>query len=151
MSGLPVRALLYTLAFGAGVALTVQVGANAASRDYVRGDAASAALLSFVIGGIALALYVVASGGAWPARSALAAPPWVWTGGVLGAAYVLASIVLGPRLGALAFFSLVILGQLLSSVLVDHFGLLGFPRHPLSAARLLGLLALVIGAVLINR
>jgi len=64
---------------------------------------------------------------------------------------VLASMMLGPRLGALAFFSLVILGQLASSVLVDHFGLLGFPRAPLSAGRLLGLLALMLGAWLINR
>lgn len=151
MSGLAARAVLYALAFGAGVALTVQVGVNAAARGYLRGNAASAALLSFVTGGVALALYVAVSGGTWLPRSALAAPAWVWAGGVLGAAYVLASMMLGPRLGALAFFSLVILGQLASSVLVDHFGLLGFPRAPLSAGRLLGLLALMLGAWLINR
>lgn len=145
------RALLYALAFGAGVALTVQVGANAAARGFLRGDAASAALVSFLVGSIALAGYVLASGGAWPQRSTWSAPPWVWSAGVLGAAYVLASIRLGPRLGALAFFSLVILGQVVSSILVDHFGLLGFPRHPLSLARLLGALALLAGVLLINR
>ncbi|WP_458429062.1 DMT family transporter, partial [Pseudomonas aeruginosa] len=47
---------------------------------------------------------------------------------MLGAFYVATSVVVGPRLGAAALLSLSVLGQLLTSLAVDHFGWLGFPQ-----------------------
>ena len=84
--------LLCALAFAAGVVLVVQVGVNATLRTGL-GSPVAAALASFLVGSAALALLLLANG-AWPARSQLlAAPAWAWAGGVLGAFYVVSTIV----------------------------------------------------------
>jgi len=140
--------LLCLLAFAAGVVLVVQVGVNATLRGGL-GSPVVAALVSFVVGSVALAALALSMRG-WPSRGQFAAPPaWAWAGGVLGAYYVVATIIVGPRLGAAALLALVILGQLLSSLLVDHFGWLGFPQHPLSLARIAGAALLFAGVLLI--
>jgi transporter family-2 protein len=55
----------------------------------------------------------------------------------------------GPRLGAAALLALIVLGQLVTALLVDHFGWLGFPQQPMTALRLLGALLLFGGMLLI--
>ncbi len=55
------------------------------------------------------------------------APWWVWVGGLLGAFYVAASIILTPRLGAANTVTLIIAGQVLASMVLDQFGLLSLP------------------------
>ena len=85
-------------------------------------------------------------------RAQLAAvPAWAWLGGVLGAFYVASSVIVGPRLGAATLLALVVLGQLGTSLLVDHFGWLGFPHHPLTVVRVLGAALLFGGVLLITR
>ncbi len=140
--------LLCALAFAAGVVLVVQVGVNATLRSGL-GSPVAAALASFLVGSVALALLLLANG-TWPGRGQLlAGPAWAWAGGVLGAFYVVSTIVLGPRLGAAALLALVILGQLLTSLLVDHYGWLGFPEHAMTPTRLVGALLLFGGVLLI--
>lgn len=139
---------LWSLAFAAGVMLIVQVGVNSTLRRAL-GTPVVAALMSFLVGTLALLLYLWLSRAPWPARAQLAAAPlWAWTGGLLGAFYVVATIIVGPRLGAAALLALVVFGQLLTSLLVDHFGWLGFPQHALTPLRLLGA-ALLFGGVLL--
>lgn len=74
-----------------------------------------------------------------------------WLGGSLGALFVAGSLFLAPRLGALNLFALVVVGQLVASVVFDHFGLLGYPQHPVSLFRLVGIGLLVLGVVLIQK
>ena len=78
--------------------------------------------------------------------------PWyAWLGGVIGAVYVVSILLLLPRLGLALSFSLIIAGQLLISLLLDHFGLLGLPVQSISAGRLLGAALLMIGVALIRK
>jgi len=79
-----------------------------------------------------------------------AAPWWNWIGGPLGAVIVLAGAALTPRLGAAAFISSVVAGQLLCSLVLDSFGLLGIPQQPLSLGRVFGI-AMIFGGVLLVR
>ncbi|WP_307500277.1 DMT family transporter [Paenibacillus brasilensis] len=74
------------------------------------------------------------------------APWWMWTKGLLGASYVLATTILMPRIGAAATVGYVLAGQVLASILIDHFGLIGATTH--TFPRLLGAL-LVLGGVII--
>jgi len=76
--------------------------------------------------------------------------PWFWLGGVIGAFVVLAALIATPRLGAATTVMLFIGGQLACSLLLDQYGLLGVPVHPLDLPRLLGVLCLVAGVVLIR-
>ena len=110
-----------------------------------------AAIVNFVVGLGALALVAVASGARWAPGSAAAVPAWAWFGGLLGAAYVAATTVLGPRLGAAAVLALTLAGQMVAALLVDHYGVIGFPQSPVTPVRLLGAALLVVGVLLIMR
>lgn len=141
--------VLYLLAFAAGVVLIVQVGVNTTLRSAL-GEPVVAALISFLVGSVALVGFLLLSRTSWPARAQwVEIPWWAWFGGILGAFYVVSTIVVGPRLGAAALLALIVLGQLVTSLLVDHFGWLGFPQHPVTALRLLGALLLFGGMLLI--
>jgi transporter family-2 protein len=111
-----------------------------------------AALISFLVGSLALAVYAGLARTPLPLRAQLGAvPAWAWLGGVLGAFYVASSVIVGPRLGAATLLALVVLGQLGTSLLVDHYGWLGFPQHPLNLVRVLGAVLLFGGVLLITR
>jgi transporter family-2 protein len=142
---------LLLLALAAGVLLPIQAGVNAQLRTAL-GSPVAAALVSFVVGTAGLAAVMLALRTSLPLRSAWAETSWwQWTGGLVGAAYVLASIVLAPRLGAATLVAAVVAGQMLSSVLLDQYGLVGFPVHPISAVRLLGAGLVIAGVLLIQR
>ena len=79
-----------------------------------------------------------------------AAPWWVWTGGALGAFYVSSTVYVAPRIGAATFFGILVAAQLGMSVVIDRFGLLGFPQRGLEPARIAGLALLIVGAILVR-
>ncbi len=56
-----------------------------------------------------------------------------------------------PRLGAALAFSLIVAGQLMMSVIMDHFGLFGVPVNPVNPAKMLGFLLLLAGVILIRK
>lgn len=144
--------LLLLFALLAGAAVPVQTGVNA---RLARGlnHPAQAALVSFCVGTAVLLAYTLLLGRPWPAAAALraSAPWWAWTGGLLGAFFIASLIFLAPRLGAAALLGATIAGQMLLAVLLDHFGLLGFPTRPLNAWRALGVLLVLAGVALIRR
>ena len=137
-------------AFAAGAMLPVQFGINAQLAHWL-GSPLRATLVSFAVGTVVLlgavaALQREASG---PERLG-GAPWWVWLGGVLGAFYVLGTVVTAPKLGAVMVVAAVLAGQAVASVLVDHFGWVGFAEHPLTPGRLAGLLLLAAGVALVR-
>ena len=75
---------------------------------------------------------------------------WNWVGGPLGAAIVLAGAALTPRLGAAAFIALVVGGQLVCSVVLDHYALMGLPEQPITPGRVAGVALVVAGVVCIK-
>jgi bacterial/archaeal transporter family-2 protein len=146
-----VRALAYLLGIVAGFGLTVQVGMNTQLRKALQ-SANSAALVSFLVGTLGLLVLVLALRTPLPERATLAAvPAWAWFGGLLGAFYVASSTVVAAELGATSLLALALLGQLLTALVIDHFGWLGLPVHPLTWARVAGVVLLSTGVWLITR
>jgi len=147
------QAILYAFAVATGIVLTLQLGAYAAAGKSLGARGAElATFFSFATGTLALAAYLLVTRIEWPTRQALGAVPWwAWSGGLLGVFYVVTATVVGPRLGVAVFFALVVLGQLFSSLLVDHFGWLGFVQHSISWSRIAGASLLLAGVVLISR
>ena len=142
---------LYALAFVAGLLLTVQVGMNTSLRNAF-GSPGAAALANFLIASVGLAAFVWVTRAPWPAKAALSGvPAWAWFGGLLGAFYVGSTVVVGPRLGAAALLALTVFGQLVGSLVVDHYGWLNFPQHPLTLTRLAGAALLLVAVILIVR
>jgi len=139
------------LALAAGVLLPVQAGLNAQLRSAL-GSPIAAALVSFLVGTAGLATIALLLrtplpvGRAWAATS-----PWQWSGGLIGAVYVLAAIVLAPRLGAATLIAAVVAGQMITSLVLDQYGLVGFPVHSMTLVRLLGAALVIAGVILIQR
>lgn len=111
-----------------------------------------ATLVSFVVGTVSLLIYVIASGEKIADVSlARNAPVFAWLGGLLGAFFVASTIILLPRLGVVLTISLVIAGQMIMSLIIDHFGLLGTPVKEINLARVSGVILIGVGAVIIRK
>ena len=82
--------------------------------------------------------------------SALQGPWWLWVGGVAGVIYVTAALILTPSMGASSFIVCVIAGQVLASLLIDHFGLMGFAAKPVNMARIGGVALILVGMVVVQ-
>ena len=109
-------------------------------------------MLSAFVSAACLLLFQVAVRSKWPAAAQFNGTPWwVWTGGSLGAFNVLVPVLLVGRLGTALLFAAIITGQLICSLLVDHLGALGLPRHPVTPARLCGTALLFVGVYLVRR
>src|SRR6185503_15864803 len=87
------------LAVLVGVGLTLQVGINAIAGGRL-GSPLLGAVMNFTVGLVALVAIAVAVAPKPQSSSFASLPAWVWTGGLLGAAYVASTTILGPRLGA---------------------------------------------------
>jgi transporter family-2 protein len=144
--------LLYVLlAIGAGSLVPIQSGVNATLRGFL-GHYLLAAITNFTLGLTLLTLLIIALRLQLPNLTQMAGVPWwCWTGGAMGAILVVAGVTLAHKLGAATFIACIILGQLSTSVLLDHFALVGFAQHPVSAPRIAGLLLLAAGVLLIHR
>ena len=143
--------LLVIVALSIGMLLPLQGGVNAQLRLWVP-HPVIAALISFFVGTLTLLLASVVFRSSFVGGSRLgSAPWWVWMGGILGANYVLMAIILAPRLGAATLIGLTVTGQMISSVVLDHFGLIGFPLHPVSLGRIVGAALLLAGVILIQK
>lgn len=78
------------------------------------------------------------------------APLWMWAGGAFGVCFVALAVMLLPRLGASGFVALALAGQVIASMLLDHFGLFGLVEKQLTLSRALGALLLIGGVMLIQ-
>ncbi len=141
---------LVLLGLGAGAMAAVQAAVNARLRQAVASPF-QAALVSFAVGTLALLGVVAVAARSWKGASLTGLPWWALTGGILGAGYITAAIVLAPRVGALALIALVIAGQLVAALALDHFGLLALPRVPVTPLRIAGAALLILGVLLVLR
>jgi len=111
-----------------------------------------AAFVSFTIGTLLLAVIAtLAKGGLGQIGEARQLSWYYLTGGLLGAAYVTTVLVTVRTLGAGGAVAATIAGQLTISVVIDHYGLLGVDRDPVSALKLVGVALLALGTLLVVR
>lgn len=131
-----------------GVAVGVQSPLAGAMGQRVGGTASS--FIVHLSGALLSGLLLFLRGGEkirdWPTL------PWYMLGaGVFGLILYQTISVTLPRLGSTMMVTLIIVGQLLVGVLLDHFGWLGVPVRPLAATRIIGILMLLAGAWLVAR
>ena len=142
--------LLYLLALGAGVSVATQQVLNGNLRTALNSPA-WAGLVSYAVGFITMIATVIALGERIPSWKTMADVPWyAWSGGVFGGIFILLVILLLPSLGAATLFALVVAGQVLVALTLDHFGAFGLTPHPIGAARLAGAALVIAGVFLIR-
>ncbi len=145
------RGLAYFLGIASGFGLTLQIGMNSKLRTVLQ-NANTAALISFLVGTTGLIVLLAVTRTPMPARDTLASvPAWAWFGGLMGAFYVAISTVVASQLGTASLLGLALSGQLAMALVVDHFGWLGLPEHPITLTRLAGVALLGVGVWLVSR
>jgi len=138
----------------AGAVLPVQGAVNAGLQDQIDAPLA-VGTISFSVAtatiAVVLAVLLVLRRTPVPRLRPLASMPWWgWLGGLCAAAYVTATFLLIPTIGAAVTIALTVTGQQAASALIDQFGWLGMPRRALTMARLIGLVLLIAGSVLVQ-
>jgi len=142
--------LFVLLGIIAGISVPTQAGINAQLGLWTKSPVI-AATISFAVGTMTLVIYTFATRIPLPAIAAIGSHPWwIWTGGALGAFFVTATIMLVPKLGATTMVATILAGQMLASMLLDHFGALGYPLHPVSFGRIAGVALVCAGVWLIK-
>ncbi len=143
--------ILLLVAIAAGAVLPVQAGLNVQLGKAVQ-QPIFAAFASFLIGSLGLLIYLFILKFDFGLLSNIkSVSPVVWIAGLLGAFYVAAVIILAPKLGTALTFSLIVFGQMLISLILDHYGMLGLPVKQINWQRLLGATFLIVGVLLIRK
>lgn len=134
----------------AGGATALQAPTNAKLMGAV-GSPVNAAFVSFAVGTAALGIIAMILQ-AKPDIAATRALPWyVWIGGLYGAIFVVAAAWGVPRLGVALTITLMVAGQLLVGLLLDHFGAFGTPKAPISLGRAAGVALVLAGVLMVRR
>lgn len=135
-----------------GLFNAIQAGANAGLGKALDNKfAAGAAILA--INTAVMLLAGAASGQlSWPGLQRMAAAPWwAWTGGLLATVFILAQLFAAEQLGSAVFMTVTVTAAVSMSLLLDHFGLVGFKEHPLGWGRAAGAVLIFAGLGLIAR
>lgn len=144
------KLLWLIIAFVAGALLPIQGGLNAKLGKAIESPV-HASMLSFVVGAVALIFYILVTKQTVYFSGVKSAPGYVWFAGALGAFYVTAVIFAFPRIGPALTFGLVVAGQMVMAVLLDHFNILVAHPQPINLWRVLGILLILVGVVLIRK
>jgi transporter family-2 protein len=138
------------LVFIAGSMVALQAPTNAILAK-AGGSPILAALISFLVGTVALFIVWLASGNR-PATAAFGGLPWyAWIGGLYGAVFVAVAAYAAPKIGVASLITIGIAGQIAMALILDHLGALGLTREPINIGRIAGAALVVAGVILVRR
>lgn len=130
--------LIYVLAAAAGAANPAQAAANAELKK-VLGQVLTATTLVYITGFLGMLVIHLITRHALPTMDKFAAVPWwAWTGGLISIAATISGAAFAQRLGSGVFTGISVTAALVMSIVLDHFGWMGFKQHPASWQRIVG-------------
>jgi transporter family-2 protein len=133
----------------AGSFIAVQGGLNTTVGKEIKSPI-HASFFSFIIGTVLIGLYIVVTRQAVSLDGVKNVPWYGWFAGLLGAFSLTVIVLAFPRLGPGLTFGLIVAGQMIISVILEHYGILVAQPHPISFLRVLGILLIVGGVALIR-
>lgn len=145
------RMLYIFWAIVVGILLAIQASTNTALRIQLNSPWISS-LMNFGVGLLALIIIIAivkpeTFGGMRPIFTGQV-PIWKILGGFMGAFFVTSITVLVPKLGIGNTVVLYLFGQIVMSMIIDHYGLLGMPVDKITIQKGLGVLLLLGGVAL---
>lgn len=140
------KALLYVFVAAAGALTSVEAGSNAKMTS-VLGNPWWPAILFSIISLAFLVAGALFFSGPFPAAQLRDVPWWGWTGGAISALYILSMLVAPGQLGSGLFTGLTVTAAVITSIALDHYGLVGFKQHAAGIGRLVGAALMVIGII----
>lgn len=139
--------LLILAAIVSGAVVPFQAGANALLGRTLGHPLWGTVISLCVSFACILPVMALAKVGAPTISNLVQAPRWIWIGGIVGVVYITGALLLAPKLGAAGFITAAIAGQMLASVVIDQWGLVGLPQRPVSLSRLAGLALVFLGLI----
>ena len=144
-----IQIVYYALGLLAGAGGGVQASMNAALGRIV--GVTEATLVSVTGTWLSVVLLLIVGFRSGNMGQVTSTPPYLLIGGLFGAMILLTATRSVPIIGVAAFSSALIVGQLVSSVVLDQMGAFGHASHPLDAGRVLGIAFLLVGLKLVLR
>lgn len=138
---------LTMLAAGIGIPILAALNAGLGAR---LGSPVAAAAILFCVA-LSVTLAILAIKGAPALASVISAPKHLFLAGLLVAFYILSITFIAPKFGVGNAVFFVLLGQLISAALIDHFGLFGARISPLSLSRAGGIALMAAGVFLTQK
>lgn len=137
--------------FLCGALLPLQGGLNAKLAKSISSPI-YASMICFIVGALGMAVYVpfTKETFSWQLLKGSDITA-VLGGGLIGAVFITASMMALPRLGMALTFGLVVAGQVIISVLLDHFNILVAEQHAVNIWRGLGILLIIAGVVVVEK
>lgn len=133
--------------FICGALLPLQGGLNAKLAKSIDSPI-YASMICFIVGALAMAVYVPFTKETFTMPNNLT---YILGGGLIGAVFITVSMLALPRLGMALTFGLVVAGQVIISVLLDHFSILVEEVHPINIWRALGMLLIIAGVAVVEK
>jgi len=141
---------LYGLALLAGIANAVQGGTNATLAKALGQPFAAGLVVALGTGSTLLLTGLALGRFQWPGLvQAAQVPVWAWFGGCLGALVIVSQFFAAQAIGAAPFLGLLVTAGVATSIVLDHFGWIGFAVHAASPWRIVGGLLMVVGVTLV--
>lgn len=142
---------IYLYAALAGCMNSVQAGANAGLGKALDNKLLAGVIVLAMSCGIIAVMALFGGRLTWPGSGKFAAVPWwAWTGGLLSAGFILSQLYTAERMGSAVFMTVTVTAAVLTSLALDHWGLVGFKEHPFGWGRAAGALLIVAGLGLIS-
>ena len=142
--------LLGLFAVLAGISNPLQSGSNSALNKSLASPVLSA-LIVYGVGGVCLLACIPFLGFATRGSGAkmLGLPWWAFIGGVCNALFLMSTLLITKRLGSATFTTAVVIAAIITSLALDHFGLMGFPVRHATWPRIVGGVLAICSVVMI--
>jgi transporter family-2 protein len=144
--------LLMLVTLIVGGLLPIQAILNTRLGKFTGGPLMSS-LLSFAVGLVCLLVLNLGinTSSVLQLKPALPTPWYIWLGGFLGAIFVAYITWVNQQHGVALTFALVVGGQIFSSLVIDHYGLLGSAVRAITLEKIIGAALIIIGIILIKK
>src|SRR4030095_6236991 len=134
-----------------GALIPIQASTNAVFSKSI-GNPLVTGLMVFIVGLLGMILFAVISRVSLPGQTQLlSAPLYSYLGGIIVATYVVMITILAPRIGVGTAIGLIVTGQIICAIIIDHFGFFNVPVQQLSLSRSLGALLMIAGIYLVMK
>ncbi len=135
--------IFYVIMLVVGFVVAFQVGINT-ELSRMLGSNVWAAVVSFMVGFLALLAYALIVRQPFYVKKLTEIPVYYYLGGLLGALFVLSTIMLFPRIGAVNIVIFTVLGQMIGTLLIDHYGWFGAIQSSINWQKVASLLLMAI-------
>jgi len=150
MPGAYANVMFCLLVVGAGISVALQQVLNTNLRTEL-GSPWWAGFISYLVGTVVMLAIATTSSQPWLSSAMIARTSAIsWAGGIFGTIFIGTAILMVPRLGAATVLALIVVGQMIASLAFDHFGVFGIPQHSATPVRLAGAALLVLGVTLVR-